>query len=583
MRVLLLHPDDSPRRGPWTRQRWDLVIDLGASSLFSEHSWMQQYGCPVWRAQSFRRGIADVKEVRKIFSAGRHRMVDEEGIDWWDFMSLLVAPEALTALALSRIAAEISPAAELWATRPSWPANLLGVLLQRPLRSFGQNPVARATAFAAHYAGLAQRFSASQIKEIFFDKYDPGYRWRSRVASKPGKCAGPVVLVPSAYGNVSSTAAAYARLLPEQSFLLVATRRSAKRFVPPPNVRVRDLAVYARGETPTDEIAFLAERWKQIAEDLDSVPELRVLMQVGVMDPFPAWLHDGLCTRDAWRTAIEREPVCGLLCGDDSNLYTRLPVALAARRKIPTVDFHHGALDGRYLLKDLPCDVYLAKSEMERDYLLRICNLPEERVVLGSPLPSHTGARMHNTAERNSAIFFSEPFESAGIRTEEIYREILPAVVQVARKHGRRLILKLHPFESLSQRRRILRDVLTPEDRTQVTVVDGPLTDDLMAQAWFGITVESSTVVECQQRGIACFLCGWLKFSPYEYVQQFARFGIGKILQSAEQILEIPTLLEKSQNREELPPTESTPADPAMLQQWLTDGLRYPSGVRSAS
>ena len=63
-------------------------------------------------------------------------------------------------------------------------------------------------------------------------------------------------------------------------------------------------------------------------------PELRVLVQAGVLDPFPGWIRDGLSARDAWREVLEREPVGGVLCGDDSNLYTRLPVLLAVRRKI---------------------------------------------------------------------------------------------------------------------------------------------------------------------------------------------------------------------------------------------------------
>ena len=119
--------------------------------------------------------------------------------------------------------------------------------------------------------------------------------------------------------------------------------------------------------------------------DLRSSTELAVLWQAGVLGRFPGWLRDGLGARNAWREVLEREPVCGVLCGDDSNIYTRLPVLLAARRRIATVDFHHGAFDGRYLLKDLPCDVYLAKNEMERDYLLRVCGLTPDKVVIGSP------------------------------------------------------------------------------------------------------------------------------------------------------------------------------------------------------
>ena len=111
---------------------------------------------------------------------------------------------------------------------------------------------------------------------------------------------------------------------------------------------------------------------------------------------------------------------------------------------------------------------------------------------------------------RTSIIFFSEPYEAAGMRTHEVYRELLPSLCWVARESGHGLIINLHPFESLSQRRIIVRDVLTPEDCNLVSIVDGPLTTELMGQAWFGITVESTTVIDCLQNNICCFLCGWL-------------------------------------------------------------------------
>ena len=574
MRVLLLHPEDSPRRGPWTRQRWDLVVDLGKSSHFSEEDWAQLYGCPVWRADLFRQGIADVRRVRQIFSSGRGRLVDGEGIDWWEFVSLLLVPEVLTALAVERIAAEISPVADLWATRNGFPASLFGIALERPVRSFGESVLARVVASSGRYAGLVSRFSSAQIKEIILDKYDASYRWRARFAARPERCRSSVVVLPSAYANVSRTAAAYARLLPAQSFLLVATRQSAKQVIAPANVQLRDLAAYAK-RTAAGEMVCLTDRWNKVASDLCSIPELRTLFRAGVLDRIPVWLRDGLCARDAWRGVIEGEPVSGVLCGDDSNLYTRLPVVLAARRGIPTADFHHGALDGRYLLKDLPCDVYLAKNEMERDYLLRVCNIPGERVVIGAPPHSQLGLRAeHSEPLRKSAIFFSEPYESAGMRGEEVYREILPALCRLVRQNGCELILKLHPFEIASHRNKILHDVLTPDDRKQITVIAGPLTNDLISHAWFGMTVESSTVLDCVQNGVLCFLCAWMKVSPYEYVEQYDRFGIGQVLANVEQIGEIPARLAEFHSRMLPSPMLSTPADPAMLRAWLSGELR---------
>ena len=95
---------------------------------------------------------------------------------------------------------------------------MLALVLRSPAQTFGRSGLARSAARAMHYAGLVRRFSAAQFKEIFLDKYDAGYQWRSRFASRQQRCAEPVVLLPSAYGNVSRMAAAYARLLPEQAF-----------------------------------------------------------------------------------------------------------------------------------------------------------------------------------------------------------------------------------------------------------------------------------------------------------------------------------------------------------------------------
>jgi len=583
MRVLLLQPEDSPERGPWSQQHWDLIVDLGKSSRFSEERWTRQHGCPLLRADSFRQGIADAKKVRELFSAGRGRLIDEEGIDWWDLLSLLVLPDALNLLALLSIAKEISPSAELWATRPGGVAGMLAIVLERSVRDFGQSVLARSANRAMHLAGIIQRFSAGQIKQILLDKCDSGYQWRSRFASRRPRFVEAVVLLPSAYENVSRMAAAYARLLPEQLFLMVATRYSAKQFVTPPNVQVRDLAAYASADSPTAEATSLIELWTKLRADLQSSPQLQMLLRSGVLESFPAWIRDGLSARNAWREVFEREPVSGVLCGDDSNRYTRVPVLLAARRKIATVDFHHGALDGLYVLKELPSDLYLAKSEMERDYLLRVCGLPAEKVAMGPPSTGDVRVRSElQSSQRASVVFFSEPYEVAGMRTDEVYRELLPPLCRVARETGHRLIIKLHPFESLSQRRRIVRDILTFEDQKLVSIVDGPLTTELLAQARFGVTVESTTVIDCLQNGICCFLCGWLARSPYEYMQQYARFGIGELLHDAQQLMEIPRRLEECRNRPAKTLNLSVPADPEILRRWLTRARDH-SGVRSVS
>jgi hypothetical protein len=541
MRVLVLHPEDSPHLGPWFRQRWDLVIDLGKSSQSSASAWAAKMQCPVLRSASLCRAAEDLRLVREILSSGRGFLVDEEGIDWWDLTSLLIAPEIEELLVQRRLALEISPVGELWGTRPGWPASLLASLLRRPMHTFSDKPLARLVRRAKHHGNVFRRFSAREIRQIVLDKYDPNYQWRSWFAPAPTAVAESVVLLPSAYTNVSRMAAAYARLVPDQAFLLVATRHSGKQFESPPNVKVRDLAAYAHTEVAAQENTTIAEKWEHLRTKLCIIREFETLSHAGVFDRFPNWFRDGLRVRNAWREVIEREPVCGVLCGDDSNIYTKLPVLLAARRRIPTVDFHHGALDGRYLLKDLPCDVYLAKNEMEQDYLVRVCGMPSDKVSVGAPLPAQaTFPREHDQLRKTSVILFSEPYESFGMRGEEVYRELLPPLCRLARETGHDVIIKLHPFESLPERRRMVRSCLPAEDQEVTRVVAGPLSTQLLSRAWFGLTVESTTVMDCVLNGVPCFLCGWLSFSPYGYAQQYARFEVGRILNSVDEIAEIP-------------------------------------------
>jgi hypothetical protein len=543
MRILLLHPEDSPRRGPWSSQRWDLIVDLGRSSQFSSEAWQEFTKAPVLRADSFRRDVEDLKQVRKLFSQGLGRLRDEEGIDWWELTLLTIMPETEAVLVFQRMIPEIGRAdAEIWATRPGWPACAIASLLQRPWRSFTQKSSGQWSTRIRDYARLLQRFPASTIKEIFLDKYDGGYEWRSRFASRTPPLAEPSILLPSAYGNVSRMAGAYARLLPEQSFLLVATRQSGLPGGLPGNIQVRQLGAYAGTVASKREAEALLEKWNTLKSELSAIPEFAVLSQTGVFDQFPRWFQDGLRAGDAWRQVLEREPVCGVLCGDDSNFFTRLPVMLAARRGIATVDFHHGALDGRYLLKDLPCDAYLAKTEMERDYLLRVCGLPPEKVLFGAPAQTDSPVE-RDSRDRSCVVFFSEPYENAGMRAEEVYREVLPPLCQIARETGRGIILKLHPFESLSERIGMIRDRLSEDDCNRITVVDGPLSQELLSKTWFGVTVESTTVIDCLLRGVPCFVCGWLTLSPFGYVEQYARFGIAQILRSAAELTEIPARL----------------------------------------
>jgi len=569
MKVLLLHPEDSPLAGPWAGQRWDLIVDLGRSSPFTSARWSEQAGCPIVRLDSFRNGVSNARQVKQLFAAGRGLLVDQLGLDWWEIVSLYFVPQTEVVVTLQSVCRDLNTSSELWATRAGWPSSVLASLLNRTVRNFARsaNPI---SARARRYANLVRHFSPAQIQEIFLDKYDPGYRWRARARRRRAPMQSPVVLVPTAYENVSRMAADYARLAPDQQFLFVSTRRRGSLFDAPPNVQLRQLSDYAVSEV-SPEAGPLVERWATLQSSLGSSPEYRALRDSAVFADFEPWIIDGLSVRDAWANVLANEPVCSVLCGDDSNSYTRIPMLLGARRGLPTLDFHHGALDGFYLVKDLDCSLYLAKSEMERDYLTRVCGLPSERLALAAPRQPTT--EVADRSRANTVVLFSEPYEVSGARCHEVYAELLPPLARLARRQGGRVIVKLHPFESASARSAIIRSVLPAADQALFTVKEGPLTPSLLEQTWCGVTVESSVVLDCTLNHVPCFLCEWLANPVFGYVAQFTRFGVGSPLRSAAEIEQIPELLLRQNADATLQPLLA-PATPAEFAHWLASGAR---------
>jgi hypothetical protein len=398
-----------------------------------------------------------------------------------------------------------------------------------------------------HYLQVLRKFPARQLLEIFWDKRDSGYQFRGSFGGKRTPSSDPVVLLPSAYVNASRTAVAYAESLPKSRFLLVATRQSAWIESHPANVSMTWLRSYASVREPSRkaECANLQSRWELLRSELTQVPEFRLLGELGCFDDFPERFARGLEIRDAWQNVVDREPVEAVICTDDSNPYTHIPLLLAVHKGLPTVSCHHGALDGRYMFKRSHAAVLLAKGEMEQDYLVRVCGIPPQRVEIGAPIPPPERVLKPGGSQGKGGfiVFFSEAYEMTGGRARDFYRDILPPLADLALTEGRELIIKLHPSESPSDRSRIIDSILRPEQKRVMRIISGTLQPELLNEAWFGITVLSTVVVECAMRGIPCFLCHWLESWPYGYIEQFSRFDIGVRLNEPGKIKQISAIV----------------------------------------
>ena len=547
MKILLIHPNDDPEQGLWASARWDRIVDLGLGGVNSYQRWTQKFKCPVTTLDSLRHGFDDFQRIRELQGLGNGRLLDECGLDWWEIMSLLLTGELETLILLQRFASTVGSGDELYTSRPGLHATLLESLLLAPVKSFPLRRDAQKGSLR-HYFRVSKKLSAPQIIDVFWDKYDLGYQFRGRLGRKRQPLRHPAVLLPTAYVNVSRTGIAYANTFPEENFLLVATRRSGWVKDVPRNVAATWLSFYASLRDRSSENAGMQDRWRALLRELERTTEFEILHRLGFLDAFPRWFRHGFEVRDAWQNVLDKEPIQAVLCADDSNPYTRIPLLLAQARGLPNIACHHGALDGRYIFKRSYGDVIWAKGKMEEDYLVRKCGVPQERVEIAAPaLPANwkTLQEPNRQSFRPHLLFISEAYDMSGGRTEEFYRDVLPPLADLALATGRELIVKLHPGESHRERTAMAERVLSAKQRGVMRIVSGPLTEELLAQSWFGITILSTVAMECAIRGIPCFLCKWLESWTYGYVEQFIQFGVGIGLSHPSEIEKIPEYLKQ--------------------------------------
>jgi hypothetical protein len=551
MKILLVHPADSVEVGTWAGTRWDLVVDLGWSGRHDYSRQTERLGFRVFSIYDLLNHEQHRCRLREILALGLDQLVDSESVDWWDVFSVYTYQQLEQLMLLSALAEQIPEHAEIFATRPHFKLRALSLLLSREIKSFSvdYHTSDRRTGFRAtshRYLKATFALRPSQLIEIAFDKWDTDYGLRRHFASRPASSSTPVILLPSPYVNVSRAQVAYARMLPRRRFLLVVTRRNGRLQQLPGNVELRSLASYAPRPLPStdEECTQLLARWREVQNNLfETNHVLGLARKLDVFDGFARFLKYGLRVRDAWREVFVREPITTVLSADENNSYTRLPILLAKSRKLRTVFCDHGALNMSFGIRRPVSDIYLMKGDMARDYSVSWCGLSADKIVVGGPAEASHPLPSSDRTERDWIVFYSEAYELFSGRAQTLYTELLPELCWLAKRMNRKVIIKLHPFESLRMRKALVDRVLSAEQRSLVELREGPMTPDLFERAWFSLTVESSVAVESTTNRVPCFLCSWFDVSWHNYSKQYAKYAAGYPLDSPQRVREIPQLL----------------------------------------
>jgi hypothetical protein len=544
MKILLLHPEDVPDGGAWSREPWDLVVDLGFAGTEAYTRDSRSLNSRFLSIHQFARHPESYRWVNQFLERGRGKLLDRAGLDWWEILANEGYQDIHILYLFRQFQRELrSGRVELAGSRPHRFTRIAEQVFGSPVRYFGGDRAGLIDR-SLHALLSARKLQPAQIAEIVFDKWDSGYQVRRHFKKHlRTKVDGPCVLLPSAYSNVTRSVLAYASQLPDRKFLLIGTRRNAEPKRTPLNVTVCSIAAYVRSkEMARAEVSALQKAWAEFASRMRAEDEEFLCTEnAGVWNYLPAYLEQGLLLRDAWSEVLQSELVAAVLCGDDLNYATRLPLFLAQKAGLNAVYCSHGALDSGFFFKKPYADSFLVKGDMERDYLERAAAIGRDRIIVGAPTSGTPVSHWPRSGE--AIVFFSQPYEVIGGRPDAIYRQIIPGLYSVATANKRKLIIKLHPFESKWQRQALLKSVLADADQHKVEVIGGVPPEQVMSRAWCGVTINSSVAVECAMHDIPFFLCGWLDFTADGYLEQFARYGVAEVLQSPEDIHRIPQMV----------------------------------------
>src|ERR1700730_11096256 len=87
MRVLVLHPEDVPWRGEWSAAHWALIVDLGFAGANVYKDWGRRAGARVISLHQFAGQTESYRWVSQVLEAGRGKLLDRMGLDWWEMLA----------------------------------------------------------------------------------------------------------------------------------------------------------------------------------------------------------------------------------------------------------------------------------------------------------------------------------------------------------------------------------------------------------------------------------------------------------------------------------------------------------------
>jgi hypothetical protein len=202
--------------------------------------------------------------------------------------------------------------------------------------------------------------------------------------------------------------------------------------------------------------------------------------------------------------------------------------------RIPTVLLQHGVMHWTYAVTDEPVDTFLLRGPFFQRSLNE--RLRRKTGVHNFPEPTTSSTRAANN--RNDILFITTPYDVPALFHPEDLRDILRSLLRVAHATDRRLVIRVHPMENVSDYQEAVlelqKDLGLP---AEVCYSQGPGADQVFACACVAVLHFSTMFLDCLRYGIPIVSFDWHWFPNKRQYEQEGIFHLAKDLHDFEGLL----------------------------------------------
>ncbi len=231
-----------------------------------------------------------------------------------------------------------------------------------------------------------------------------------------------------------------------------------------------------------------------------------------------------------WREAVRPEMIVVGNAGDERALLLSEGV-----ERVPTVLLQHGIMHWTYGVTDEPVDVFLLRGP----FFQRSVNEKFRRKTVVRNLPGANATRAQPVnAERKEILFITTPYDVPELYHPKDRADILRSLLRVAQSMHRRLMIRVHPNETIAEYEQAIADLQRELGlQADVGYSQGPGAEEVLARACVAVLHFSTMFLDCLRHGIPIVSFGWHWFPNKSQFEQENIFQFAPDLRGLESLV----------------------------------------------